>query len=88
MSNTGFSSSSGIGGGDPHADYNPTSTDLRNQPAGDAGHYGGGVGDRTEGAGNFGGEDKGVSSGDQYGSSGGYLPGDASANTVKKVKTE
>ena len=88
MSKTGFSSSSGIGGGDPHADYNPTSTDLRNQPAGDSGHYGGGVGDRTEGAGNFGAENEGVSNADQYGSSGGYLPGEAGVNLKEKVKTE
>lgn len=87
MAHTGFSTSSGIGGGDP--DYNPTSTDLQNQPAGDAGHYGGGIGDRTEGAAEFAGDDKGVSNADQYGSSGGYVPEDASMDAGrKKEKTE
>lgn len=75
MSSTGFSTSSGIGGGDPGSDYNPTSTDLDQQPAGSTGNYGGGLGDRTQGAGEYGsGDVQDLSSGDQYGSSGGYLP--------------
>ncbi|KLO11191.1 hypothetical protein SCHPADRAFT_906216 [Schizopora paradoxa] len=67
----GFSTSAGVGGGD--ADYNPTSTDRDQQPAGDFGQFGGGIGDRTQGQGNFGGADVNQpSTGDQYGSSGGY----------------
>jgi len=45
------------------------------------GGYGGGSGDRTQGAGNFGGNDVNQpSSGDQYGSSGGYGGSDPSGN--------
>ena len=86
MSRTGFSTSTGIGGGDPHADYNPTSTDLQNQPAGDSGHYGGGIGDRTEGSA---GADKSMSIADQYGSSGGYMPENVEVvERRQKEKTE
>ncbi|KAL5504860.1 hypothetical protein ACEPAH_7523 [Sanghuangporus vaninii] len=73
--NANFSSSTGIGGGDPGRDYNPSSTDRDNQPAGNSGNFGGGIGDRTQGSGNYGGGDvQDLSTGDQYGSSGGYLP--------------
>ncbi|KAH8109928.1 hypothetical protein DFH11DRAFT_1547834 [Phellopilus nigrolimitatus] len=71
----GFSTSSAVGGGDPGRDYNPTSTDLDQQPAGDTGNYGGGVGDRTQGSARLGERDvEEPSAGDQYGSSGGYAP--------------
>lgn len=73
MAQTGFSTSTGIGGGE--GDYNPTSTDYDHQPAGESGNIGGGIGDRTQGAGKFGGENvEDLSTGDQYGSSGGYIP--------------
>ncbi|EJD07723.1 uncharacterized protein FOMMEDRAFT_164612 [Fomitiporia mediterranea MF3/22] len=75
MSRPNFSTSTGIGGGDPNRDYNPTSTDKDQQPAGEFGNYGGGVGDRTQGSGEFGqGDVQDLSMADQYGSSGGYLP--------------
>ncbi len=84
-SNTmGFDTSSGVGGGD--ADYNATSTDLDQQPAGQFGQFGGGIGDRTQGQGKFGSADVNQpSSGDQYGSSGGYdgkAPGQGQAAAV------
>lgn len=73
--NTTFSSSTEIGGGDPGRDYNTISTDRDNQPAGDSGNFGGGIGDRTQGAGEYaGGNMQDLNAGDQYGSSGGYLP--------------
>lgn len=89
MSHTGFSTSTGIGGGDPNKDYNPTSTDLNQEPAGDSGNYGGGVGDRTQGQGEFGGSDvNDVSIADQYGSSGGYVPQGVDVGVKEKEKTE
>lgn len=72
MAHTGFSTSTGIGGGE--RDYNPTSTDLDQQPAGDTGNLGGGIGDRTQGAEQLSEDVADLSTGDQYGSSGGYIP--------------
>lgn len=87
MAHTGFSTSTGIGGGE--RDYNPTSTDRDNQPAGGAGYIGGGIGDRTQGSGEFGGDEmQDVSTGDQYGSSGGYLPSKEQMPSDDTVKTK
>jgi len=87
MSHTGFSSSTGIGGGE--RDYNPTSTDLDQQPAGDTGNLGGGIGDRTQGTGRFGSDDvENLSTGDQYGSSGGYVPPDGQGPPEGAVQKE
>ena len=81
--------STGIGGGDPNRDYNPTSTDLDQQPAGDTGNYGGGVGDRSQGAGKFGADGtQNLSTGDQYGSSGGYIPANISGDCKFSDKQE
>ncbi|KAL5504864.1 hypothetical protein ACEPAH_7527 [Sanghuangporus vaninii] len=60
---------------DVNANFSSSSTDRDNQPAGNSGNFGGGIGDRTQGSGNYGGGDvQDLSTGDQYGSSDGYLP--------------
>lgn len=70
MANTGFNTSSNVGGGD--SDYNPTTMGDQQPTSG----FGGGIGDRTQGGGAFGGESvQQPSTGDQYGSSGGYGQG-------------
>ena len=90
MSDTGFSTSSGIGGNEPGRDYAPAKD---SQPtATDSGvpaqtNLQGGVGDRTQGAGKFGGSDvQQPSTGDQYGSSGGYgsAPGKGQGDALDK----
>lgn len=92
MKPTKVNTSTGIGGGDPDRDYNPTSMDSDQQPAGDYGNFGGGIGDRSQGAGAFGTEGtQNLSTGDQYGSSGGYTPasvggGNQFSNTKEEEK--